>query len=265
MKILNLIKGYSELLIESDSFRDRLIILSYILTAPFKRLFNINTNINFHRPITLRHSGVRLYCGKSTSYASIARKNFEREVLDALDINSGTFIDIGSHLGKYAVIIGKRLENNGEVLAIEPEKRNVGLIKKNISLNKLKNVILEPVACFNKNKMTKLYLDINFDKGSANSSLIKCEGKIPIEVPSRTLDFLVKKNRLANIKLVKIDVEGAETEVLKGGMKTIKKYRPKIIFETWGNKSLEKVKKLLSKYGYLFKKIGAQDYLAEVK
>ena len=43
--------------------------------------------------------------------------------------------------------------------------------------------------------------------------------------------MLVEKLKLSSVDLVKIDVEGAACEVVAGGMKTIKKYRPTILLE----------------------------------
>ena len=62
--------------------------------------------------------------------------------------------------------------------------------------------------------------------------------------------------------LIKIDVEGAEAEVLKGATKTLKNSHPKIIFEAWDEQYLKKVKKILNKFNYKIKKIADENYFA---
>ena len=61
--------------------------------------------------------------------------------------------------------------------------------------------------------------------------------------------------------LIKVDVEGAEAEVLKGATKALKSH-PKIIFEAWNENYLEKVKKVLRPFNYKIKKTAKDNYLA---
>jgi len=71
-----------------------------------------------------------------------------------------------------------------------------------------------------------------------------------------TLDKLVKKLNLKSIDLIKIDTEGAEYSILVGGMKTLKKFRPKLIIEThpWIDKDCnKKILKLLNSINYNLK------------
>jgi len=68
--------------------------------------------------------------------------------------------------------------------------------------------------------------------------------------------------KINRVDLIKIDVEGAETFVLEGAKKTLKKYHPKIIFEAWDRGSLNECKKILHRVGYRIKKINSTNYLA---
>lgn len=74
-------------------------------------------------------------------------------------------------------------------------------------------------------------------------------------------DLMVDK--LPRIDLIKIDVEGAEHLVIEGAMKTIKKFKPKILFEAWNEENLNKVTKLLSKLNYKVISIDGDNYLGE--
>ncbi len=64
------------------------------------------------------------------------------------------------------------------------------------------------------------------------------------------------------VDLIKIDVEGAESEVLKGALKTLKKFHPQIIFEAWSKEDLEKSEKILKALNYSIKQLNAENYLA---
>ena len=168
-------------------------------------------------------------------------------------IKEGTFIDVGANIGKYTLIIGNRLKNIGKVISIEPEKRNFSVLKKNVEINKLNNIILENVALSNKNSVVKLYLNKNPGRHS-----IKRVTENKIFVQAVKLDDLVKKYKITDVNLIKIDVETAEVEVLEGAMRTIEKNAPEIIIEILNQGNFRKVREILE--GYNFKKISEIDY-----
>ena len=60
--------------------------------------------------------------------------------------------------------------------------------------------------------------------------MLHSEGETP--VPVIAIDDFAEEQRLTRLDFVKIDVEGMEQAVLKGGMKTWEKFRPVILFET---------------------------------
>lgn len=184
---------------------------------------------------------------------------WESSIYDGNDMESyfkikdGIFIDVGANIGKYTLILGNRLKDIGKVISIEPEKRNFSVLKKNVGINKLNNIILENVALSNKNGMIKLYLS----KGAGRHSIKRVTGNKTL-VQGVKLDDLIKKYKITNVNLIKIDVETAEVEVLEGAMKTIKKNSPEMIIEILSNENLKKIKNLLPEYN--FKKISKIDY-----
>jgi FkbM family methyltransferase len=70
-----------------------------------------------------------------------------------------------------------------------------------------------------------------------------------------TIENQVSFNTIDNLEVtpffIKIDVEGAELEVLKGSLNVIKKYNPVILVEIQNDTSYQVIKKLLSTYGYM--------------
>ncbi len=184
---------------------------------------------------------------------------WESSIYDGNDIEAyfkirdGVFIDVGSNIGKYTLILGNRLKDMGRVISIEPEKKNFSVLKKNVGVNKLNNIILENVALSNKNGVVELYLS----EGAGRHSIKRITGNKTL-VQGVKLDDLIKKYKITNVNLIKIDVETAEVEVLEGAMKTIEENSPKIIIEILNQDNFRKVRNILK--GYKFKKISKIDY-----
>ena len=178
-------------------------------------------------------------------------------------LSSGVFIDIGANIGKYSVKLGRELGSRGKVIAIEPEKRNFNILMRNIELNSLKNVLAFKVACSNKNKEVNLYLR-NYNLDNTGHSIKGSVGWPFEKVGCERLDSLVERLGLSRVDLIKIDVEGAEVEVLEGALKTLKKYKPNIICEIKED-NFSKVKQILNHLGYKLKKIDGENHYAYFK
>ncbi len=150
-----------------------------------------------------------------------------------IDDNS-IFLDCGANQGFYSIPIAAN-NNLVDVHAFEPSEKEFELIKKNISINNLKNITLKKNAI--SNKIEKMYF---FDN---NSSINDTSGGVLInskknikktkEVESITLDNYVEKiNVQSNKKIfIKIDIEGYDVDAIYGTKEIINKYFCVIIFE----------------------------------
>ena len=117
----------------------------------------------------------------------------------------GVFIDVGANLGAYCAIASRAAMR----IAIEPDKRNFFL------LNRVADVIL-PMAAWSEDGEKRFFIH----KAPTKSSLMKDGSRYSGEVMIKTikLDSLISKYNLHDKDvMIKIDVEGAELEVLKGG------------------------------------------------
>ena len=151
------------------------------------------------------------------------------------------FIDVGAHIGKYALRGAKIVGNGGMVLAVEPAPINYQTLVRNIELNKLRNVIPINLAAWNVDTNLKFFVG----ETTARHSIKANVGLGYFEVEARALDHVLSGYN--KIDWIKIDVEGAEYETLCGLEQVISKCRPKIIIEVF-SKNVDKVKGFFKKH-----------------
>lgn len=170
--------------------------------------------------IVVETEGVTFICRKHTVDFEYATQTYEGQLRDYMFIDAGVFIDIGAHIGKYTVPIAKKLGNKGKVVAIEPDPDNFRALLQNIAVNNLYNVIPIQAACSSDNGETLLYKHPCDPSGNS----IVHKSRRSIVVQTKTLDTIVKELGVTDVRLIKIDVEGAELDVLKGARNTLSKF-----------------------------------------
>jgi FkbM family methyltransferase len=116
-------------------------------------------------------------------------------------------VDIGAHIGVFVVMAAKYAKN-GKVYSFEPMPENFTLLKYNIRINGLKNVVAIRKAMSGKKGRRKLFIN---DCTSAHSFYLKT--KKTIEVETTTFDDFVKEYGIKHINLLKMDCEGAEYDI----------------------------------------------------
>ncbi len=148
--------------------------------------------------------------------------------------HSDYFLDIGANTGLIAIPVS--MISGCKVIAVEASKANASLLLKNAWAN---NIVMTTYTCCLVDSMTRLkqtwiefYLNIgNKGASSLHAGWNPSKGKYVTEkVPTATLDEIITEEQLNNIRLVKMDVEGAEDLVFLGGKNLLKTKAP-IIFE----------------------------------
>lgn len=124
-------------------------------------------------------------------------------------------VDVGAHIGLYSLLAAKIVGSNGSVIAVEPEPGNFDLLSLNVRTNGLTNVRPLDVALADRVGTAALC----FGEHTGAYSLVG--GGASVTVPVTTLDVVAEEHLSGRIDLLKIDVEGAEMAVLRGGEKTI--------------------------------------------
>ena len=186
----------------------------------------------------------------------IISPEFESWIWNHLKVAKGdVFLDVGAHIGKYAVPIAKIVGENGLVIAVEPHPTNYKTLLENIRLNGLKNVIALNIAAWSENRKMTLFIG---DKPGHHSAK-KDFGRGSIIVKAKALDNVLNELKVERVNWIKIDVEGAEFEVLNGLQNTLRKHRPTLIVEI--SKEQNKIEDFISKLGYTLEKIAPMYYL----
>jgi FkbM family methyltransferase len=151
--------------------------------------------------------------------------NHENEIMEYFNPNEGdTVIDVGAHIGLYTLIAAKRVGSSGKVIAIEPDPDNFKILKKNILLNQLSNVEALECAVYSTKEKLKLFLpELEQGRTIFNTVMQDRAGTSNnfLEVEANTLDNILNENNIQRVNWIKIDVEGAELEVLKGAVDTL--------------------------------------------
>jgi FkbM family methyltransferase len=158
----------------------------------------------------------------------IFSSSWESELRELFELDKGmNFLDVGAHIGKYAIRAAVMVGDNGTVIAVEPDKRNFELLVKNIALNNLRNCMPLRIAAYSSNGEITLFRG----PSCAEHSISEDFGKGSYKVRARVLDDVLKELGIARVDLIKIDVEGAELEVLRGLEETLRKESPRLIIE----------------------------------
>ncbi|MEJ7932946.1 FkbM family methyltransferase [Sphingobium sp. AN558] len=149
------------------------------------------------------------------------------QVAAALPGNA-TIIDIGANIG-LTTIPSSRYLPQGRVISIEPSPKIFSALAKMTSANGLKNVTLVNKCIGEVAGQVPFVENFDFLAGSYAGSDAREESTVMVEMI--TLDSLVRSERLDRIDLIKIDVEGFELDVLKGGSFTLDNYNPIFVME----------------------------------
>jgi FkbM family methyltransferase len=166
------------------------------------------------------------------------REYYEPELayLEQLLSPGMTFIDAGANIGVYTLVASRIVGDRGRVIAFEPSAQSFPVLQRNIALNRLTNVLAFPFALTQTSGRTRLYRGPNAGLNSLGSDPSWPE-RFPSwreeveEIATEPLDGVLHRTSTNRVHVVKMDVQGAEELVLRGGINTVKVMRPRIIFE----------------------------------
>lgn len=178
--------------------------------------------------------------------------------------------DIGANIGYMSLMMADCVGQNGFVFAFEPIQNNFKSLINNISLNKFNNIRYFKLAISNTNSIIKIYKPLDNNQGSYSMIVDPAKSNQEYEeVQTTTLDDFVEQKKIEAVNFIKIDVEGAEYEVIQGMHKTISKFRPIIFMEINGpilqkrNIKPSDLKQLILNYQYICFNVDGKGNLEE--
>jgi FkbM family methyltransferase len=155
-------------------------------------------------------------------------------------------VEAGANIGAHTVPLARLVGETGRVVAFEPQPVVFQTLCANLALNSLVNVAAQPLA-LGAGRARVRYPPIDYAaKGNYGGlPLLNVESGTPVEVAP--LDEVFEGDRL---NLLKIDVEGMESQVLAGALRTIARFRPILYVENDRLEASEKLIRQIQSYGY---------------
>jgi FkbM family methyltransferase len=160
--------------------------------------------------------------------------------IDSKDV----ILDAGAYPGDFTIYAAK---NADKVIALEPDASNIDELRRNLALNDLENVEIIDWGLWSEERK------LNFESKNSVLSGIKEDGGSEIQVT--TLDKLSSKEH--NLDFIKMDIEGAEIEALKGAEVVMEEEEPFFAIASYhkvgGVMTHKKLESIFSKHGFSYK------------
>lgn len=194
---------------------------------------------------------------RSTSLESFNFDAYESEdshMIFNLNKQSKVVLDIGSNLGWYSIFLSL-MNQNIKIFSFEPVLDIYDSLIKNIELNSIKNIFPNQIALSDSIGKTEMFFSEKQTGATSLRKLVSSQTEKRI-IEKTTLDLFVEKSKIEQIDFIKCDVEGGELHVLKGGLDTIREFKPILFFELlrkWAHKfeyHPDEVIQILKELGY---------------
>lgn len=167
----------------------------------------------FSERVTVRGRRAEIPGARQIRWSVLGGNMRMHRLMDDVVRPGDTFVDVGANIGYNTVYAQRLVGASGLVIAIEPAADNLAVLHRQLSMNGLQGVVVHEVAAGERHETRNLYVRGEL---SAVNSLFPdgCYGPVTAITPVRTepLDELVP----GAADVIKIDVEGAELDVLRG-------------------------------------------------
>jgi len=188
----------------------------------------------------------------------VLRERFELEFFTKvlMNLNRPLVVDVGAYVGAYTI---KACTAGASVVALEPDPDNFSVLKFNLELNECTNAKALQVAGGAKEGVVPLYQGVSYTTMSVQPNFEYSASSVKAYVKVSTIDNTLSSEGWipeSYIDYLKIDVEGAEVDVLRGAAETLQ--RTRYIQVEVRKDNIREVSSMLKKYG--FKKLIAVEY-----
>jgi len=142
------------------------------------------------------------------------------------NLESGdTVLDIGGHIGLFAVVTARLVGCEGKIFSFEPTPFTRSVLQQVVDLNGVGDVVEVRAEAVSATRGETVFYDTGDEVSNANSLVRTERSKAEIRVPTISVDAFVAERGLT-VSCIKIDVEGAELDVLVGAERTFREQRP---------------------------------------
>ncbi len=147
----------------------------------------------------------------------------------------GCFYDVGAHIGFYSLMVERLMGGIGQVMAFEPDPNNVIELRENLSRNGFSGTEVVSAAVWSHSGVVKFqrsgagHPEESTRRGAVVVSMAEPSDPNLIDAEAITLDSFIQSHPAPT--MIKVDVEGAEVEVLRGAQELLQKARPVWMFE----------------------------------
>jgi FkbM family methyltransferase len=135
-------------------------------------------------------------------------------------------MDIGAHVGYFAILFRLGVGVEGTVMAFEPMPDTYRRLLRNVMANGFSNVLPLPLAMADRSGMATFHLNPD---NEGESSLLQSSAGEACQVQVTCLDDLFRDGIRKRPRLIKMDVEGVEMDVLRGGKSFFGKFPPDMV------------------------------------
>jgi|MTBAKSStandDraft_1061840.scaffolds.fasta_scaffold06654_5 FkbM family methyltransferase len=184
--------------------------------------FILNSGLAPVRSITKSWDGRRFYFDSQNKYAFQiyfhgGREKNETKLMEQIIGPGDIAVDIGANIGWYTTLFSKLVGDKGKVIAIEAMPETFKMLEKNLVLNDCNsNVHLLNAICSDTIGDGVIFNFPDLHPGLASAKPYANESSNKVSVRKDSIDNIINKLKLPFINMLKIDVEGAEFEVIKG-------------------------------------------------
>lgn len=161
-------------------------------------------------------------------------------------------IEAGANLGSETLLISRMVGEKGHIYGFEPNPYTYNRLSFNVAINQLKNANVYDLAIGEADKEISFNI---YPKGFCNpgmsSKYVETSITEKITVKQMTLDSFVKANNVPRVDFIKMDIQGAEMDLLVGAASILAKYKPTIFTEALQEyNDVKELYKILDGYGY---------------
>jgi FkbM family methyltransferase len=196
--------------------------------------------------------GKKWIAGSSTHGCWIGSFEHEKQLAFRQAVSPGDIVyDLGANVGFYSLLASVLVGNTGHVYSFEPLAANAAILQRHLDMNRIRNCTVVRAAVTSADGMA------HFDP-SSSGDLAHLSATGAATVSTVALDSLLAVGKIRAARVIKIDVEGAELDALRGAAQLIEAHRPVILLATHGAEVHTGCVRFLQDRGYVLASLTAE-------